>query len=268
MSIDDRLSAPDIVGQPVANGIKWEMIFFDEVSSTNSVLRKMASEGAGEGTAVTALSQTEGRGRQGKSFFSPENTGIYLSILLRPELAAEKLGRITTAAAVAVCRAIERVSDKKAKIKWVNDVLVDGKKVGGILTEASFGSGSEKAEYVIVGIGLNVFFPEKGFPEEIKAKAGSIFETKIENVRARLTSELLNSFEELYKGIDSGEYINEYRSRSCLMGKEVIVCRAGEKTPAEVLCIDDECRLKVKFLNGEEELLNSGEVSLKFENYI
>ena len=147
-----------------------DVVVYDEVDSTNTLLKKMASEGAREGTVVIANSQTGGKGRLGRKFFSPLNTGVYISVLLRPEdIEPQKALKITTMAAVAAAETIDEVSGKTALIKWVNDVFVDGLKCVGILTEASISMESGNLEYAVLGIGFNVYLPEGGSLKRSKA---------------------------------------------------------------------------------------------------
>ena len=143
------------------------------VDSTNSLLREKANAGIPEGYVVLAGQQTGGRGRMGRRFYSPPDTGLYLSLLLRPThlLPSEAVG-ITTMAAVAACRSIEEVSPGDAQIKWVNDIYLGGKKVCGILTEASIGLESGSLDYAVVGVGFNVCAPEDGFPGGLSQIAG------------------------------------------------------------------------------------------------
>ena len=148
---------------------------FDTVDSTNTVCLKRASGGDRRTYAAVAGGQTRGRGRRGRSFFSPDGTGLYMSILLRPSgLSADEAVKFTTIAAVAVSEAIEAVAGKTASIKWVNDIYVSGRKACGILTEASFNPEDGTLDYAVVGIGINVYEPQGGFPEEIKDRAGAL----------------------------------------------------------------------------------------------
>jgi len=147
---------------------------FDTVTSTNTLVRQRAAEGEREGLAVIASAQTEGRGRKGRSFFSPDGTGIYMSLLLRPQVAPDMALRVTTIAAVSVCQAIERLTDRKSGIKWVNDVYMDNRKVCGILTETALSAAGGRLDYVVLGIGVNALEPPGGFPEDIVNIAGSV----------------------------------------------------------------------------------------------
>ncbi|MBO7353577.1 MAG: biotin--[acetyl-CoA-carboxylase] ligase [Lachnospiraceae bacterium] len=232
--------------------------------STNIRVREAALSGTPEGFAAVAGSQTAGRGRLGRSFYSPSGTGLYLSLLLRPtSLPADQTIKITTLAAVAACEAIEAVSDRKAMIKWVNDIFIEGKKVSGILTEASFSLESYTAEYVILGIGFNILTPEGGFPEEIKNIAGSIFTAPQKDIRNRLAAEFINRFMKSYRSPAFGGYEDKYRERSLAIGRTVNVLLPEGPKPALVLDVDDDCRLLVKFEDGTTDRLNSGEISIK-----
>ena len=156
-----------------------ELEILPDIGSTNDYLREKAAQGKGEGYAVVAGAQTRGKGRTGRSFYSPADTGIYLSLLLRPkDCGPAQAVKFTTMAAVAACEAIEKVSHRSPQIKWVNDIYIDGKKVSGILTEASVSLENGSLEYVLLGIGINVYPPEKGFPQELRETAGSVFQER------------------------------------------------------------------------------------------
>ena len=268
-----------------ADGIElpegWNLMFFPELPSTNAYLKDLlrnppretaeaehapSTAKLPEGTVVIAAQQTQGRGRLGRSFYSPGNTGVYVSILLRPDLPAEKAAGITAAAAVAVSRAIEEICGPATGIKWVNDIYRDGKKVCGILTEASMDMESGSLEYVIVGIGINVFPPEGGFPDEIKNAAGSVFDEIIPGARNRLCSSLLKNMAQLSAGIADNSHAPEYRGRSCVIGKKVTVygIGGGSSFPATVKDIDDDCHLIVETEDGKIKTLSSGEISIRF----
>jgi len=236
---------------------------FGSVSSTNIVLRELADRGEPEGAVAIAVSQTGGRGRRGRSFFSPPGTGAYVSILLRPDLAAEDATFITTASAVAVCEAVETVSGRPAQIKWVNDVLLDGRKICGILTEASFGMESGRVEYAVLGAGINVYTPEGDFPEEIRKVAGSVFDRPQPDAKNRLIAEYLSCFLPRYRALGGVDTVSEYRRRSAVIGRRVAVRSAAGETPALALGVDDRCRLLVRYENGAQEALSSGEISVR-----
>lgn len=259
----DVLSAGEIKKLLPENPSNNEIIIYDTVTSTNSVLRSMAAEGAAEGTAVIATRQTGGRGRLGRSFFSPADTGIYMSILLRPALAASESALITAAAAVAVCDAVQKAGGPAPEIKWVNDILVDGKKVCGILTEASFNMESGLLDYAVLGIGINVYPPDTGFPEDISSVAGALFQKRRGGIKNMLVAAIIESFFGYYGSLGSRSFLEAYRRRCRLPGRRITVLKGGKEIPALALSIDDDCRLKVRYDDGSEELLFSGEISVR-----
>ena len=233
------------------------------VDSTNSRLREKANAGIPEGYAILAGQQTGGRGRLGRRFYSPPDTGLYLSLLLRPThlLPSEAVG-ITTMAAVAACRAIEEVSSRQAKIKWVNDIYLDGKKVCGILTEASIGLESGSLDYAVVGVGFNVFLPEGGFPQEISQIAGAILPQPQEDARNRLAAAFLKQFLAIYRSGGTG-YAEEYRRRSLVIGKPIQVLSPAGVRSAFALDVDNSCRLIVRYDDGSVASLSSAEISIR-----
>lgn len=246
---------------------KLDIQVYQSLSSTNTVLKELAAEGAPEGTVLVAETQTAGKGRLGRSFHSPSDTGIYFSILLRPSMPANESLFLTTAAAVAVCQGIEAVSCCKADIKWVNDVYIQDKKVCGILTEGSFNAETGKLDYAVVGIGINVCPPKSGFPEELKDIAGSVFTREEDSVnsRSRLIAEVLNNFIDHYTHFSERKFFSEYKSRSFLLGRRIYIVEGDTLTPATALNLDDECHLIVKFDDGTIKQLSSGEVRIKIK---
>lgn len=237
---------------------------FVRVDSTNTKCVEKAEAGEPEGYVAVAGSQSAGRGRRGKAFFSPAESGIYMSILLRPEgLTENQVLHFTTMAAAAVSEAIEAVSDKKADIKWVNDIFINGKKVCGILSEASYGVRTGKLEYVIVGIGINAYEPTGGFPASIAEIAGCVFDEPAAGLKNRLAAEVLNRFMAYYRHLPDTPYSDEYIKRSMVTGKDVTVHKNKEKLKAHVLGIDEEFGLKVRYEDGSVEVLRSGEISIR-----
>lgn len=242
-----------------------EISVLPTTSSTNALVREKANAGVPEGYMILANEQTVGRGRVGRSFFSPKDTGVYMSLLLRPKnYSAEQAVRITTMAAVAICEAIEAISDEKAEIKWVNDIFVRGKKVCGILTEGSFSLESGLFEYAVLGIGINMYQPENGFPKELESIAGSVFQTHQNDAKNRLVSEFLNRLYVYYTAPCQSDYVEQYRSRSFVIGKQVTLMSANEPKNAVVLGIDDSCHLLVQYNDGTEGCYSSGEISIRF----
>lgn len=234
------------------------------VTSTNTVVKELAQKGKPENFVLIACHQTEGRGRLGRRFESPDKTGIYMSVLLRPEMKAEDSLYITTSAGVAVSRAIERLSGGEVapEIKWVNDIFVKGLKVCGILTEASIDFESGELEYAVLGIGVNIFASEQ-FEGELSGIAGGVFERPVENVSNRLACEILKELDICLDESRRKEILAEYKKRSYLDGKSVNVITPKGSYPAEVVGIDDCARLVVKTADGEIKSLSTGEVSVR-----
>lgn len=232
--------------------------------STNALVRKQADLGAPEGLAILANEQSAGRGRRGRSFFSPPGTGVYMSLLLRPkEDFAKQAVRITTIAAVAMCQAIEEVSDERAQIKWINDIFVRGKKVCGILTEAVFYPGTDRLDYVVLGLGVNVCQPPDGFPPELAQIAGAVFPFPNNAAKSRLAAAFFNRFWPYYERLDHHDYVEQYRARSFAIGRLVQVISATQNRRALVLGLDEDCRLIVRYDDGTEDCLSSGEISIR-----
>ena len=155
----------ELLNEELKNKIKIEVL--EKTTSTNTIVKELASEN-GEGLVVVAGEQTAGRGRMGRAFFSPGDSGVYTSILLKPQIKPEDAVQITTAAAVSVCRSLEKLGIFDSKIKWVNDIYISNKKVCGILTESSFNSQKGMLDFAVLGVGINIYESEEGFPEDIK----------------------------------------------------------------------------------------------------
>ena len=225
--------------------------------STNRVVKELAQKGFPEGTVLFAEEQTAGRGRLGRSFFSPPGSGLYFSVLLRPQ-SGDPL-RITAAAGVAVARAAAECG-VELQIKWVNDLYRGDKKVCGILAE---GAASEKGlEYCVLGIGVNVFAPQGGFGE-LEPIAGALWPTPPDDaLRARLAAGILNHFFALYEDLEQPSMLEEYRRRSYLQGKTVTVLRGNERFSATVTGIGADLSLQVQTAEGKVSL-SSGEVQLE-----
>lgn len=259
---NDVLSAAGVRAHlgAAASGMAVEV--FDSVSSTNTLLRERAAAGAAEGTVLLASRQTAGRGRFGREFYSPAATGLYMSVLLRPAIAPGLAARITTAAAVAMCRAIERCTHSRPQIKWVNDVFVGGRKVCGILTEAALGMESGVLEYAVLGAGVNVYRPAGGFPPDIAGIAGALLDAPCGNVRAELAGVFLTELGGLYPQLETGAFMEEYRRRSLVIGRRVSVRKREGALEATALDIDADCHLRVRYDDGQEETLSSGEISI------
>jgi len=259
------LSAESITPYLRGEASNFNLEVRQSVTSTNIIAKELATQGAKAGTVIIAREQTAGRGRMGRSFYSPTDSGIYLSIILRPVINLEDSLLITTAVAVAVAKAIETTAQVKADIKWVNDIYVSDKKVCGILTEAAMNFENGSLEYAVVGIGINI--ETKDFPSEIKDIAGSIFTDKPKNnpVSSILTAAVLSNIAECMNSLTDKKYIEEYRSRSFLIGKDIYVIKGSKTTPAKAIAIDEKARLIVEYEDNTQETLNSGEVSIRIQ---
>ena len=233
-----------------------------QIPSTNALVRQQAASGAPEGYTVLANGQSAGRGRRGRSFYSPDDTGVYLSILLRPrDWTAQQSVRITTMAAVAMCRAIEEVSCEVPGIKWVNDIFLHGKKICGILTEGAFDAESGMLEYAVLGAGVNLYEPAGGFPPELQEIAGALFDRSQKDMKNRLAAAFLNAFWDIAAGKE--DYISAYRAYSLVLGQSITVHSPAGDRSAKALAIDDDCRLLVRFDSGETKTLSYGEISVR-----
>lgn len=239
-----------------------KLYVLDTVDSTNNYVKKLAAEGESEGTLVVAKHQSAGRGRMGREFVSQKDTGVYFSLLLRPTLCIDEALLLTSAAAVAVCRAVDALAKVRTEIKWVNDVYLGGKKLCGILTEAASGFESGGVEYVVVGIGINV--ANVPLDETIKSIATSISDNTDKRINSsELIACVVNELEKIYKNIGTREFMSEYRERSCVIGKRVNAIRAGVSREVYAEGIDDDGALIVINENGQREHISSGEVSIR-----
>ncbi len=263
MDIVSPLSIKEFLNEDLKN--KINIFVYGVVESTNSEVKSLAVNGAQEGCVVVALEQTKGRGRMGRAFFSPNGNGVYMSILLRPTCLPEEATLITSAAAVAMCEAIELCGAEGAQIKWVNDIYINNKKVCGILTEAGFGVGGAGLDYAVLGVGVNVYAPEGGFPDEIKNIAGAVFEEKQENLRNKLIGSFINSFFELYGSLLQRKHIPVYREKCFVLGKKIVVHNGESRVEATALDIDENCNLLVEYTNGEKGVIGTGEISVRLK---
>ena len=232
-------------------------IFLEETDSTNNYAKRISDE-TKDDCLIIAKKQTAGRGRTGRSFFSPEG-GIYMSLLLHPKAHDRKPERITLMGAVAVCRALETVFAVKPEIKWVNDIFSGGKKVCGILTEGVFNQKNGGLDYAVLGVGVNLCLPEGGFPEEISGIAGAVCETATAQQREEFIDRFVFEFFEIYK--NGKDYMDEYKARSMVIGKKIEYIKDGVKVTAEATGITDDGELVVNDENGTS-FLRSGEVKI------
>ena len=236
---------------------------YQTIDSTNNAAKKLALDGSPHPAAVLALHQSRGKGRLGRTFISPANTGIYMSVLLKPPVDMSLAVLVTTAASVAVCRAMEKICAAEPSIKWVNDIYANGKKVCGILTEAITDFETGQIQSLILGIGINC--SAKALPEELQQIAGALEGDFSKN---QLAAQILNELRPLMEDPGSRTFLPDYRKRSMVLGKKIQVYKGGytEDTPghpATVLGIDENGGLQVLYSDGSRETLSTGEISIR-----
>ena len=258
---------PDRVGPselaPHLRGGWRDVRWLARVDSTQRVARDLARSGAAEGTAVVAEEQTAGRGRLGRAWHSPAGENLYCSVVLRPPRAPAEVPQVALVAGIAVAAAVEEAAGRRPAIKWPNDVLLDGKKVAGILTEME--SEMERVHHVIAGIGVNL--NTRRFPRELRTKASSLLLLTGRSIdRARFTAGLLAALEARY-----GRYLSvgfasvrtEWESYSCLTGTEVRVQGPGGEVTGRVLGLDDDGALRLRGPDGGITRIVAGEVTVR-----
>ncbi len=232
-----------------------EVLYFETIDSTNTKAKELLKNGKENDFIVVANEQTNGRGRQGKSFYSPNGTGIYMSVAFHPDMPLQNVVTSTTAASVAVCKAIEKLTDIKPKIKWVNDIYIGENKVCGILTESVTDLHYEIATGMVVGIGLNIKTTD--FPKDI-LNAGSLgVDIDRAKLIATIADELLNIVLR-----DYSDFIDYYREHSMLLGREIFYIENGIKTYATAVSIDEKGGFVVKTDDGLKTL-RSGEITVR-----
>ncbi len=242
------------------------VIVLPVTDSTNSRLRELSYEGVPERTVVIANEQTRGRGRSGRTFVSLKDQGIYLSYLLRPRVKPADTVNITAWTAVAVAKAVEEVCGEAPGIKWVNDLVMNGRKIAGILTEMVVESESGGLGSLIIGIGLNVNQEQGDFPQELASIATSIRrETGQACNRARLAASVIDHMDRMYEDWPGQreKYLELYRDADITCGRDILVAGKNGETPAKALSIGGDFSLCVQYQDGRKENLISGEVSIK-----
>lgn len=236
-----------------SNGVECKVQVFSEIDSTNLEAKRRATAVHNTPMLFVADSQTAGRGRMGRQFYSPDSTGLYMSYMYTPDCGFSDSVTVTAAAAVAVARAIKRLTDLEPEIKWVNDIYIGGKKVCGILTEAVTG----KDVKIIIGIGINI--TTQSFPKEIEGIADSL---KISVDRNRLAARIVKELQVLISELSERSFIEEYRRLSCVLGRDVTFIKNGEERYGKAVDIDRDGGLVVQTSDGSITL-NTGEISLK-----
>lgn len=235
----------------------------EEIDSTNAELKRRAADGAADGTVLIARRQTGGRGRLGRTFFSPTG-GLYMSVLLRHAAHSPDVSLLTIAAATAVAEAIEAVAGEQTALKWVNDVYLHDRKVCGILAEAITDEHGA-LQGIVLGLGVNITSPPEGFPDDLCDIAGALFDTAPSDTAVRLAEEIINRLLPYAEHLSARAYLAGYRRRSMLDGKAVAFCENGVWHEGEALGIDDDGGLMVRLACGDERVLRFGEVTLHRE---
>ena len=237
--------------------------YFDSIGSTNLLAKQFASNGMPHGTVILADHQTDGRGRLGRSFHSPANSGLYLSILLRPGCKPTELMHLTCATAVAVCDGIEAAVGFRPGIKWTNDLVMENRKVAGILTELSISPKDGTVEYAIVGIGINCSQQPNDFPEGLSNIAGSLSMATGSAVSRELVAAKIIAALAKMNLTEKTEIMARYRRNCLTLNRDVSLIRGNEVVHAHALDVDDSGGLIVQLSDGRQETVSSGEVSVR-----
>ena len=241
------------------------LYWYDSIDSTNTKAKELARQGAPHGTVLVAGQQLGGRGRLGRSFHSPANLGVYLSVILRPACKPEEIMHLTCSTAVYICDAVQTLCGVRPGVKWINDLVLNGKKLGGILTELSVDPKTGLMQYAIVGIGINCRHSESDFPEELRSIATSLTMAGFETDPAALAAAMITALQQMDQALlpEKHATMARYRTDCITLGKEVTVHQAGTVTPGKALDIDEDGALVVAFPDGSVKAVNSGEVSVR-----
>ena len=239
-----------------AKDIKIETV--NLIDSTNDEMKRRAANGETEISLLIAEEQTNGRGTKGRSFFSPEGTGIYMSFLFRPGYSPQDCTLLTTMAAVSTAKAIERVTGLTPQIKWVNDIYLHKKKAGGILTQAHLSKDGREVEWAVVGIGVNLSEPAGGFPTELTEIATTLG-SEHGHIKNRLIGEIANELLYYYRNLLQKEFIAEYSARLLGLHEEMTVQQHNEEIKGTVIGIDEMCHLLLRLPDGSIRTLTSAQ---------
>ena len=256
-AVSARLSPEAVVGR--------EIVCLEQVDSTNTYLKRRGAEGAPHGLAALAEEQTGGRGRRGRRFESPKGAGLYLSVLLRPDCAPTEAVTLTAWVGVAVCDAVEQAAGVRPQIKWTNDIILNGKKLCGILTEMGVEAETGALGYVVVGMGTNVSQTEEDFGPELCDLATSLHLVGAEVTRRELALALIAELDRMNAAFPHGreEYFDAYTRRCVTLGKQVKLVRLDGETLATAERLTGAFQLVVRRPDGTEETVSSGEVSVR-----
>ena len=255
------LSAQEIKQNLLEQYKNFDIQIFETLSSTNDFAKELINSNSfNHGTTIIANEQTSGRGRFARNFFSPANTGTYFSSILKLFLPTQDISLITLISAIAVCKAITKLTNLKPKIKWINDIYLNGKKICGILVENISDNTNLKSKGIVVGIGINI--NTKNFPEDIENKAGSIMCAELS--RNKLIAEVINNLFELSKNVYDKKIIEEYKSLSLVLNKELTYIKDKKTYTATAIDINDNGNLIVRDNSNNVIVLESEEISINF----
>lgn len=242
-----------------------QLLCYEELPSTNDLAKALANEGAPAGTVITATAQSAGRGRLGRSFHAPKGLGIYLSVILRPGCKPEQIMHLTCAVAEAMCDAVDACSGLRPQIKWTNDLVINGKKLGGILTELSVDPATGKVDWVVVGIGINCRHTKQDFPAELREIATSLAMEGVDVLPGHLAGHMIQSLFRMNKALltQKDAILDAYRRDCMTVGKQIVLIRGDEKRYGTALDIAEDGSLVVRFEDQRTETVQSGEVSVR-----
>lgn len=265
LSSPDTLHADDLLARlGRTKVIGRDIRVFQETTSTNDIVEKLARDGVPEGVVVFAESQTKGRGRLGRNWISPPRKGLWFSILLRPKLQPQEATQLTVAAATGLRRAIETATAIKAKIKWPNDIFINGKKTAGILTELS--AELDCVKHIILGIGVDVNLAATDFPTELRKLATSLkIETGKAVSRADLAVEILHQLDHDYSRICAGRFesvADEWEEHSATIGHSVTIQVGERRVHGRAESLDEDGALLLRTQYGQLERITGGDVTV------
>lgn len=247
-------------GHPWAEHINY----YPSAGSTNDLAKALAQQGAPQGTVCIAGSQTQGKGRMGRYFHSPDGKGLYFSLILRPNCPAKELMHLTCAVAVAACDAVEALCQRRPSIKWINDLVANGRKLGGILTELSLTPGTDSVDYAIIGIGINCL--EQDFPTPLQSIATTLHSAYGAHITPQeMAAQLLCSLHDLSQKLltEKASIMARYRRDCITLNQEIRIVRGEDELFATALDIDPDGFLIVKLKDGTIRTISSGEVSVR-----
>lgn len=266
VSAPDALYADDLLARLGHTKIVGRDIrVFEQTTSTNDVIEKLARDGVREGAVVFAESQTKGRGRLGRAWVSPPRKGLWFSILLRPDLRPQETTQLTVASATALRRAIQAETGLAAEIKWPNDIMIRGRKVAGILTEMS--AELDRVRHVILGIGVDVNLGANEFPAELRRTATSLrMEAGKAIPRPELATAILRELDHDYLRVGTGrfaEVADEWEAHCTTMGRAVTIQIGGRRVSGRAESLDDDGALRLRTEHGHLERITGGDVTLE-----